>query len=354
MFQLFSPKRSSFHHQASVSRLLAYLRLLFRLNNSLEGASLSLRTTDVPGYPDPSMSELDQRLQTHPGALCELLGELLRHLRSSLPGDFGWLVEEAIEVVSDHPFDAGGTADILVGTMGDRKVAIKRYRLHSSSDYLPTYVRFYHEAFACSHFRNHSFVPFTGIYSTPEHPMCLVFEYMDHLNLKEYLRKNEHVGRRELLLEVARAVEHLHKADVVHKNIKITNILVDADGHAHVGGFGAAFLPLATPGMDVDKFFHGAAPELVGIQRFGSVGTEATKATDVYAFGVLAWEVFAGQVPFSDKAKVAAIFSMWMGRRPTRPSELSDRLWRVIEGCWKANPARRMTIAEVVVALEEE
>ncbi|KAF9646934.1 kinase-like protein [Thelephora ganbajun] len=319
------------------------------------------------------MSEFNQRFQTHPGALCELLGELLRHPRSPLLGDFERLEEEAIEVVSDRPFDAGGTADILVGTMGNRKVAIKHYRLHSSSDYLPTYVRFYHEALACSHFRNHSFVPFIGIYSAPEYPMCLVFEYMDHLNLKEYLRKNEHVGRRELLLEVGRAVGHLHKVDVVYKNLKIvrsflaytlitpshsafpqTNVLIDADGHAHVGGFGAAFLPSATPGMDIDRFFHGAAPELVGIQRFESIGTEATKATDVYAFGVLAWEVLVGQVPFSGKIEVAAVFSMWMGRRPTRPSELSDRLWRVIEGCWKANPARRMTIAEVVVALEEE
>ncbi|KAF9646942.1 kinase-like protein [Thelephora ganbajun] len=310
----------------------------------------------MPDQPGPSMSELDQRLQTHPGVLCELL----RHLRSLLPGDFEWLEEEAIEVASDHPFDAGGTADILIGTMGNRKVAIKRYRLHSFSDYLPTYVvyrqGFCNEALACSRFTNQNFVPFIGIYSTPKYPMCLVFECMDHLNLKEYLRKNEHVGRRELLLEVARAVEHLHKADVIHKNLKITNVLIDADGHAHVGGFGAAFLPSGTPGMDIDRFFHGSAPELVGIQRFWSVGTGATKATDVYAFGVLAWEMFAGQVPFSSETKVAAVFSMWKGRRPARPdhSELSGRLWRMIERCWKANPAQRMTIAEVVVTLESE
>ena len=47
---------------------------------------------------------------------------------------------------------------------------------------------------------------------------------------------------------------------------------------------------------------------------------------------------------------------MLKGRRPGRPDhpELSDRVWKVIKGCWKANPAQRKTIAEVVTALEAE
>lgn len=52
-----------------------------------------------------------------------------------------------------------------------------------------------------------------------------------------------------------------------------TNILVDADGHVRV------------------SFFHGAAPELINPQHFRLTNTGATKASDVYAFGVLAWEV---------------------------------------------------------------
>jgi len=47
---------------------------------------------------------------------------------------------------------------------------------------------------------------------------------------------------------------------------------------------------------------------------------------------------------------------MLNGRRPARPNhpELSDRVWRVIEGSWKVNPAKRKTIAEVVAILEAE
>ena len=42
-------------------------------------------------------------------------------------------------------------------------------------------------------------MPFIGVYSTLEYPMALVFEFMDRLNLREYLRNNKDVGRRELV-----------------------------------------------------------------------------------------------------------------------------------------------------------
>ena len=70
-----------------------------------------------------------------------------------------------------------------------------------------------------------------------------------------------------------------------------TNILVDADGHARVAGLGATSVPSVVPRVDVDRFFPGAAPELIDPQRFRLTNTGATKASDMYAFGVLTWEV---------------------------------------------------------------
>jgi hypothetical protein len=47
---------------------------------------------------------------------------------------------------------------------------------------------------------------------------------------------------------------------------------------------------------------------------------------------------------------------MLNGRRPARPNhpELSDRVWKMIKGCWKGNPAKRKTVAGVIAILEAE
>lgn len=70
-----------------------------------------------------------------------------------------------------------------------------------------------------------------------------------------------------------------------------TNILVGSDGRARIAGLGTASILRAMPGVDVDRSFPGAAPELIDPQRWGSTDPGATKASDVYAFAVLAWEV---------------------------------------------------------------
>ena len=69
------------------------------------------------------------------------------------------------------------------------------------------------------------------------------------------------------------------------------NILFDADGRARVAGLGAASIPSAVPRVDANRLFPGAAPELIDPERFRSTNTEVTIAGDIYAFGVLTWEV---------------------------------------------------------------
>ena len=85
---------------------------------------------------------------------------------------------------------------------------------------------------------NKHLVPFIGVYSTPEHPFALVFEFMEHLNLREYLRNNRDVGKLELvrfhprffllpvsvpryqLLGIARAMKDMHSLNVIHGNLE--------------------------------------------------------------------------------------------------------------------------------------
>lgn len=52
---------------------------------------------------------------------------------------------------------------------------------------------------ACSRLKDGNITPFIGVFSTPMYPLALVFDFMEHLNLREYLRNHKDVGRCELV-----------------------------------------------------------------------------------------------------------------------------------------------------------
>ena len=134
-------KRSPFLLRGSFSYLLASLRLVFHPKTLLEGVDpVPYYTTDVPNRPEHFPPEPDRSPLTDPDVLCEHLVDLVRHLRPLLPGSCEWLGQGSLEVVGDHPVDAGGIADVWIGKVDNRRVAVKSYRFHSSSDHLPTYM----------------------------------------------------------------------------------------------------------------------------------------------------------------------------------------------------------------------
>ena len=205
------PPADMSHHRDSLTRLFTSLRRLSHLRGPLEWIDAPSTTTDALDQFGPLEIDID------PDTLRVHSFDLVLRLQESLPADCKWLDEATIQVDGEFPKAAGGTANVWVGIMGVRKVAIKSYRCYSSSDWLPNYVvsytrlsshvlcrlkvyqqRFYKEALACSHLRHHNIVSFIGMYSTPEHPLALVFDFMDH-NLGAFLGSNKNARRLELV-----------------------------------------------------------------------------------------------------------------------------------------------------------
>lgn len=90
--------------------------------------------------PLPDQSELELAVPVDPDALRGDLSGLLLRLRESLPANCKRLEQGTIEFIGQFAVDGGGTADVWKGKMGDSEVAIKHYRLHSSSNLLLTSV----------------------------------------------------------------------------------------------------------------------------------------------------------------------------------------------------------------------
>lgn len=105
-----------------------------------------------------------------------------------------------------------------------------------------------------------------------------------------------------------------------------TNILVDAGGRIRIAGLGVASIPSVAPPISVDRFFHGTAPELVNPQRFRLTNTGVTKATDMYAFGTLAWEVSGGGINTSGRV-------LRWGEARFSPDKLHSLTGTRLQGC---------------------
>ena len=78
-----------------------------------------------------------------------------------------------------------------------------------------------------------------------------------------------------------------------------------------------------------------------------------SKAADVFAFAMLAVEVFTGKIPFGEQKNEAVVMLISRGGRPEMPEDarevgLTNDMWALLENCWQEDPYRRPSIEEVV------
>ncbi|KAG6905269.1 hypothetical protein DXG01_003773, partial [Tephrocybe rancida] len=100
------------------------------------------------------------------------------------------------------------------------------------------------------------------------------------------------------------------------------------------------------------------APELFNPETEEAV--HVTEESDIYAFGCVAYEIFAGEVPFAELTQeTTIIYEVLRDERPSRPPAtslswgLTEGVWSSMKDCWSGDPAKRPAIDKVIEELQK-
>lgn len=136
-----------------------------------------------------------------------------------------------------------------------------------------------------------------------QHHYYMVFEYVNGGQMLDYIishgRLRERVARK-FARQIGSALEYCHKNNVVHRDLKIENILISQTGNIKIIDFGLS--NLYDPSNHLGTFcgsLYFAAPELLNAKVY--TGPEV----DVWSFGVVLYVLVCGKVPFDDQSMPA-------------------------------------------------
>ncbi|MFT5993127.1 MAG: tetratricopeptide (TPR) repeat protein [Flavobacteriales bacterium] len=157
----------------------------------------------------------------------------------------------------------------------------------------------------------------------------------------------------DYLIQTCRGLQSAHDAGVIHRDIKPHNIFVCEDGRIKVMDFGIA-KQQHTPGMTVGNMIAGT-PEYMSPEQISGFSS-VSSSTDLYALGIVAYQVFTAKVPFAH-TEMLPLLMMHINERPMPPRELREdippELERIILRLLEKRPEDRFgSAAQLAEAFE--
>ncbi|HEY8394054.1 MAG TPA: Stk1 family PASTA domain-containing Ser/Thr kinase [Thermaerobacter sp.] len=199
-------------------------------------------------------------------------------------------------------------------------VAVKALRPEYASD-AAFLRRLRREAEAVQRLSHPGVVAVRDVAENDGHPF-LVLEYVEGVTLKQYIREHAPLPVEEavsIACRVLAVLEHAHAHGVIHRDVKPQNILITPDEQVMVTDFGIARASWATTTVVENGAMVGTAHYFAPEQ---ARGLPASERSDLYAVGVILFEMLTGRLPFEGDTPVA-VAMQHLEQEPPRPSSLN-------------------------------
>ena len=151
----------------------------------------------------------------------------------------------------------------------------------------------------------------------------IVMELIDGISLKQYLEKKAPLSWRETLhfsMQIAKALEHAHSRNIIHRDIKPHNVMILKDGSVKVADFGIARIASAQNTLTKEALgsVHYISPEQAR-------GARVDNRSDIYSLGVVMYEMLTGRPPYDGETPVSVAIQHINGT-PLSPSLLNSEI----------------------------
>ena len=249
----------------------------------------------------------------------------------------------------------GGMADVYLAKdliLDGEEVAVKVLRTNYQTDPIAV-ARFQREARAMADLDHPHIVRITDI-GEEEGQQYLAMEYVAGLDLKRYIKEHHPLSNEEairIMGQILLAMRLAHTRGIVHRDLKPQNILLTSDGTAKVTDFGIA-VAFAETSLTQTNSMLGSVHYLSPEQARGS---KATVQSDIYAMGIIFYEMLTGHIPYDGDSAVTIALQHFqkplpsvIAENPSVPQALENV---VIKATAKKLTDRYKSVAEMYVDL---
>jgi serine/threonine-protein kinase len=187
--------------------------------------------------------------------------------------------------------------------------------------------------------------PFSDAPADAPHSRYIAMERVDGITLRDRLKREggplSLALAADILTQVASGVDAVHAAGVLHRDIKPSNILLATDGTVKLTDFGIARRPGDTM-VTMEGVMIGS-PHYISPEQ--TANQPATPASDIWALGIVLYEMVVGKVPFAGENIPATLYQIAHGDIPALPPYLPPAVRDVLTRALERDPARRFPSA---------